>query len=64
MKNNLVKETKWSSNSIISKLENNRSTLMLVDFSDNSLIALDNKAFKLLINHYKKKKQINNIEVT
>ena len=37
---------------------------MLVDFSDNSLIALDNKAFKLLINHYKKKKQINNIEVT
>ena len=64
MKNNLVKETKGSSNSIISKLENNRSTLMLVDFSDNSLIALDNKAFKLLIKHYKKKKQINNIEVT
>lgn len=64
MKNNLVKETKGSNNSIISKLENNRSTLMLVDFSDNSLIALDNKAFKLLINYYKKKKQINNIEVT
>lgn len=62
MKNNLVIETEEASNSIINKLKNNRSTLMLVDFSDNTLIALDNEVFKLLINYYEKR--INNIEVT
>lgn len=55
MKNNLVIETEEASNSIINKLKNNRSTLMLVDFSDNTLIALDNEVFKLLINYYEKK---------
>ena len=55
MKNNLVIETEEASNSIINKLKNNRSILMLVDFSDNTLIALDNEVFKLLINYYEKK---------
>lgn len=63
MKDNLVLETGEAVNFIIDKLTYNRNTLMLIDFKDNTTIKLDDKAFNILKEHYKKKKRINKINL-